>query len=466
MRLIQSMHARASLPALAGALAIVLALGPASVRADSAQAIFQRALTYTVEIRTRIPVAFIEDHMGSFQGAGFVVDRKRGWIMTNAHVVGHSPSHLGVSFFEAPYQPARKVYVDPYLDVAIIETDIPRGRRVSEATLDCDHLPDVGHQVGAFGHPWGLSYTGTRGIISGKTSRYGTEALQTDAAINAGNSGGPLISLETGEVVGINTASWNNQADQNTNFAVPLPYACRILRLLQAGRDPSPPALRTIFVKDDRNEPSLKVATSYLSKGRLDLRPGDVIERLADTGPRLPDETLSNETRLVDELRGRLSHVALRVQRAGREITVEGSLPAVPLVTERRGLYLSGMLIAPLEVRDAREMHSDPLLLVQHVAPGSAAEIVGVARWTQPTHLNDRPITSLDALYRGLEKLRRRGEPASLRFRQIAAGTDQVRDYYERTLPIENLRWIISDPAQSRTAQVQTGFERRGSGPM
>ena len=71
--------------------------------------------------------------------------------------------------------------------------------------MDCGTIPAVGHPVGAFGHPEDLRFTGTRGIISGFTSKFGEDRLQTDAPINPGNSGGPLISLETGKVVGINT---------------------------------------------------------------------------------------------------------------------------------------------------------------------------------------------------------------------------------------------------------------------
>lgn len=440
---------------VAAALAFSAWAGAPPAAADTAQALFERALTYTVEIRTRIPVAFMEDQKGAFTGAGFVVDRARGWIMTNAHVVGHSPSRMSVSFLDHPYRPATKVYVDPHLDVAIIETEIPEGAGMNDARLECEEFPHVGHQVGAFGHPWGLSYTGTRGIISGKTSRLGTEALQTDAAINSGNSGGPLISLETGAVVGINAARMNHEADQNTNFAVPAPYACRILRLLQAGRDPSPPALRSIFVKSDRNEPTLKVASSYLDESLLDLRPGDSILGIAGD-PRM----LRNETQLIHALRGRLDDVALRVHRDGELIVLRGSLPPTPLITERRGLYLSGMLLAPLEVRDAREMHREPLVLVHHVEPGSAAAIVGVGRWTQPTHLNDRPIASLDELFRTLQALRRRNEPASLRFRQIASGTDQVWDYFERTVPVEGLRWIEDESRRARR-QARAGFDQQ-----
>ncbi len=70
-----------------------------------------------------------------------------------------------------------------------------------------------------------------------------------DAAINPGNSGGPLISLGTGRVVGINTATLNEEDHQNTNFAVPMMFVCRVLEIVQSGGDPSPPDLPVLFMK-------------------------------------------------------------------------------------------------------------------------------------------------------------------------------------------------------------------------
>jgi len=127
-------------------------------------------------------------------GSGFIVSAD-GIILTNAHVVGRSPSRVEVALYGQDFSEATKIYVDPYLDFAIIR--VPQGvdtSGIEEPRLECDRIPSVGHPVGAFGHPWRLQFTGTRGIISGVTARFRTELLQTDAPINQGNSGGPLIS--------------------------------------------------------------------------------------------------------------------------------------------------------------------------------------------------------------------------------------------------------------------------------
>lgn len=84
--------------------------------------------------------------------------------------------------------------------------------------------------------------TCTRGITPTVTMRLGVNMLQKGVPINEGNSGGPLISLETGQVVGINTAKVKEESVEGLCFAVPMLYACTILDLLRAGCDPSPPA--------------------------------------------------------------------------------------------------------------------------------------------------------------------------------------------------------------------------------
>src|SRR3970282_1943953 len=126
----------------------------------------------------------------------------------NAHVVARAPSLVHVSFRGGEYLPAIKRYVDPVIDLAVLEIPAKhRPARLPAATLDCSQMAAIGHVVGAFGHPWNLSYPGTRGIISGITSKFAgmLEMLQTDAPINPGNSGGPLMSLKRGKGAGIDT---------------------------------------------------------------------------------------------------------------------------------------------------------------------------------------------------------------------------------------------------------------------
>ncbi len=185
---------------------ITIGLGaPALSQGTDAESVFADALEYTVRVKASISTAFIEDDVGVYKGAGFIVDSHRRWVVTAAHVVGHSLGTVSVARHGSTFEPARNIYVDPYLDLAVLELPDSANQGLRQAPLACDKAPGTGHPVGAFGHPWGLEYTGTQGVISGKTSKYGGELLQTDAPINGGNSGGPLLEMTSGRVIGIVT---------------------------------------------------------------------------------------------------------------------------------------------------------------------------------------------------------------------------------------------------------------------
>ena len=418
---------------LAGALWAGVLMGAAS-RAPANEEVFKTALKYTVQVRATLPVPFDGDRKGSGLGAGFVVDAERGWIMTNAHVVGRSPSRVEVAFHGRDFVEVTKVYVDPFLDVAILRlTDRAAASGVEAPRLECGSVPPVGHPVGAFGHPWRLQFTGTRGIISGVTARYRTELLQTDAPINQGNSGGPLISLESGRIVGINTAGIRGA--QNTNFAVAIRYACRILQLLQDGEDPSPPDLKLVYYRDVDNRKELKVARSYAGDGTPGLLPGDVVRQVAGV-----DGTIENETQLLHALRGRLDNSSLKVLRSGQETTVAGAKMPMPRVLETRGVYVSGVLFGPITIRDALEIGARGLM-VHHVEPGSIGESREIEKSDLLEAVDGAPVPDVDALYARLNDARQGGRRVTLTFKKLAGG-DALFAYSQRNLLIADLRII------------------------
>ena len=419
--------------ALTGLAALFAIANPAAA-ADTSEGVFKNALNYTVQVRATLPVPFDGDRKGSGLGAGFLVDAGRGWIMTNAHVVGRSPSRIEVAFHGQEFSEAQKVYVDPFLDLAIIR--VPEGidtKGIAEPQLECGTMPPVGHAVGAFGHPWRLQYTGTRGIISGVTARYRTELLQTDAPINQGNSGGPLISLDSGRIVGINTASIRGA--QNTNFAVAMKYACLILQLLQQGQDPSPPDLKLVFFRDVDNRKELKVARSYAGDGMLKLLPGDIIRQVAGM-----DGTIENETQLLHALRGRLANSSLKVMRSGQETLVDGTKIPMKQVIETRGVYASGVLFGPITIRDALEIGARGLM-VHHVEPGSIGESREIEKSDLLEALDGAPVLDVDALYSRLNEARKNGRRVTLTFKKLAGG-DTLFTYAQRNLLISDLRII------------------------
>ncbi|MGE0883604.1 MAG: trypsin-like peptidase domain-containing protein [Blastocatellales bacterium] len=174
-------------------------------------------------------------------GSGVIVD-PQGYILTNRHVV-EGADRIKVRFFDGSELPATVIGSDREVDLAVIKVE-PAVPLVAAKIGDSEKM-QVGDWVLAIGSPFGLDQTVTAGIISAK-ERDSSELykqvgfqyfLQTDAAINRGNSGGPLINL-SGEVVGINSAIATSTGDYNgICFALPTSEAIAVYRqLVKNGR--------------------------------------------------------------------------------------------------------------------------------------------------------------------------------------------------------------------------------------
>jgi S1-C subfamily serine protease len=189
-------------------------------------AVYKKALPSVVNI-TSTAVAF-DFFYGPVpqqgQGSGFLLD-KQGHILTNNHVINNA-QRVEVTLSDKHKYKATVVGVDKNHDLALLQIDAPN---LQPATLANSQNLIVGQRVYAIGNPFGLSGTMTRGIISAIRSIRGPEnnpiedAIQTDAAVNPGNSGGPLLNSR-GEVIGITTLIANNGADQSSGigFAIPI----------------------------------------------------------------------------------------------------------------------------------------------------------------------------------------------------------------------------------------------------
>jgi Do/DeqQ family serine protease len=168
-------------------------------------------------------------------GSGVIVDARRGYVMTNHHVV-ESAADITVTLKDRRVYPARLVGSDPGTDIALLEIDAD-GLTAADFA-DSDALR-VGDFVMAIGNPFGLGQTVTSGIVSalGRTGlvRGGYEDfIQTDASINPGNSGGALVNSR-GELVGINTAILAPTGGNiGIGFAVPSNIARTVMDQLAA----------------------------------------------------------------------------------------------------------------------------------------------------------------------------------------------------------------------------------------
>jgi S1-C subfamily serine protease len=174
-------------------------------------------------------------------GSGVIIADAGGrhWVITNNHVItGAKPEQISVNLADGRLLRPAQILADPETDVAILRVE---GDGLSTAVLGDSDRARIGQWVVAIGSPYGLSQSLTHGIISarergavslGNTIRI-KDFLQTDAAINPGSSGGPLLNLE-GEVIGINTAIASQSGSASgVAFAIPINMVKRVVQQLQ-----------------------------------------------------------------------------------------------------------------------------------------------------------------------------------------------------------------------------------------
>ncbi len=200
------------------------------------------------------------------QGSGFILN-KDGLILTNNHVIGNAQK-IEVKLSDKHTYKAQLVGADPGHDLALLKIQAPN---LNPATLAESQGLIVGQRVYAIGNPFGLQGTMTRGIISAIRSIRGPQgnpiedAIQTDAAVNPGNSGGPLLNSR-GEVIGITTLIANNGADQSSGigFAIPVNTAKAVLDdFAKYGRVRRPTLdIQTIAIGPDEAE-QIGLASDY-----------------------------------------------------------------------------------------------------------------------------------------------------------------------------------------------------------
>jgi S1-C subfamily serine protease len=314
---------------------IILAL-TSNVYANELERILDQANKYTVKIYNSTDTPFLEDSYSPSSGSGFLIDKANGIIVTNAHVASYSPALNRVNFKHSNPVQSKQTYIDTDIDLALLKIDpasIPKD--AVEAKLHCKNDYKQGQSVVAFGHPAGKDFTITRGIIS--AVRFESdffESIQTDAAINRGNSGGALIDVSTGIVVGIN--SFGVEDNQGLNFALPSYTVCKVIDLFKNKKDPSPLNFNVIFSNNKEQGKFLKVS---------EVLTADNLLKVGDEVIQIDGVKVLNPTQLTHESRGK-TNITLKIMRDNKEQELKLILKSKGSVTDRVGLILSNVIIS------------------------------------------------------------------------------------------------------------------------
>ncbi len=210
---------------------------------DTVTSIYNNASPAVVEIDiTQQTSGYFGRSLVQGQGSGFVID-STGNILTNNHVVDSAAS-VNVKLSSGSTVKGTVVGTDAVHDLALVKVDASAVANITPLTLGNSGSVKIGQMAIAIGNPYGLDNTITVGVISG-TNRVVSDStinltgmLQTDAALNPGNSGGPLLDA-SGAVIGINTAvetGTMGAAAHGIGFAVPSDVASKVLPYLKAGK--------------------------------------------------------------------------------------------------------------------------------------------------------------------------------------------------------------------------------------
>jgi putative serine protease PepD len=287
----------------------------------SVNSIYKRAYRGVVEITVRSTGS-------SAEGSGFVYDSS-GHIVTNQHVVNGGES-ISVKFWNGKTYSATLVGSDTSTDLAVIKVNAPVSQ-LFPLTLGSSSKAAVGDPVVAIGSPFGLEETVTAGIVSAlhrsidSQSQFAIpDSIQTDAAINHGNSGGPLLNAQ-GQVIGVNAQIRSDSGDNaGVGFAIPSDTVRSIAgQLISSGK-----AVHAYLgVSLDSSATAARVAQVQpgTPAQKAHMRTGDVVTAVGGTTV----DSAEALTRAIDSHKpGETVNVTIR--RNGKKITAQVKLASRP----------------------------------------------------------------------------------------------------------------------------------------
>ena len=345
-------------------------------------------------------------------GSGVIVDAENGYLLTNHHVIDNA-EQITVALTDRREFEAEVVGADPETDIALLKIDADSLTALPFA--DSNEL-QVGDYVVAIGNPFGLGQTITAGIVSA-VGRSGLrlesyeDFIQTDAAINVGNSGGALINLK-GELVGINTAIFSGRGGNiGIGFAIPINMARQIMDQLlthgeiQRGRigvqiqDLIPDLAEALGTSHERGAVVAQVIPGTPAEA-AGIQIGDVIVEM-NGEPVVGSSDLRNKVGLL-----RVGDaVRLTIERDGKPMTIElavGESSEVALGAGSQIPQLKGVVLGPLTPSSPLYEEVEGALVIE-VEVDTPAWNAGLREGDVIVEVNRREVKSTEEILEALE---------------------------------------------------------------
>jgi Do/DeqQ family serine protease len=374
-------------------------------------------------------------------GSGVIVERKgsKVYVLTNNHVADGA-SEITITLSDKREFKATLVGSDDKRDLALLVFETKD--QVPIAELGDSNNIQVGDWVLAIGNPLGFASSITSGIISalGRENNFGsasggfTEYIQTDAAINQGNSGGALVNIQ-GQVIGINTwIASPTGGNVGLGFAIPINNAKKDINdFIAKGKveygwlgitigEVAPPLAEDLKIrgKDGAFVYSVFKDSPAFQAGVF---PGDFITSLNGTEVKNSSQLL----KLIGDLApGSISRLAFIRDGKNQEITVKlVSRDNEKAITAKANKIWPGFSVLPLtaDIRDTLKLKAETKgVAIVELDQGSAASVAGLKQGDVITSINDKKITTASDFYRYLNEERNR----DIRFRIIRENTELV----------------------------------------
>ena len=357
------------------------------------------------------------------QGSGFIISAD-GYMLTNNHMV-EGAEKVDVELTDGRKFTAKIIGTDSDSDVAVVKIDA--GNLPYLELADSDTL-EVGEWVLAIGNPLGLSHTVTAGIVSAKgRSGFGLadfeNFIQTDAAINFGNSGGPLINLD-GKVVGINTAIAGSSGNIGIGFAIPINMAKHVYdQLIKGGtvergflgvgvEDLTPETAPYFGLKEDAKGVLIPEVTPDSAADKAGIKYKDIILEL-NGKPVESRDAFRNQIAMLEPG----SQIDLVVWRDGKRLPLTVKLGKRPPTEELTGnlspetLSELGFTVEDLtdELAGRYGYEGQDGVIVGEVESGSQAEQKGIAPGALIKEVNQQKIRNTKEFNEAIKKARKEG---------------------------------------------------------